>query len=67
LYITEIYYVTTTMTTVGYGDISPMGNESVDALLVEEIFCMFMIFFGIAVFGLVQNRVSGIKTQESPD
>lgn len=47
IYVKAIYFSTTTMTTVGYGDISATGDH------LEQIFCMLMIFFGMAVFALI--------------
>ena len=59
VYITSIYFATTTMTTVGYGDISAKDN------MYEQIYCMLMIFFGMALFALVQNRTMSLKNHES--
>lgn len=49
------------MTTVGYGDISASGNPK------EQSFCIFMIFFGLAMFSLVQSRVGNMKESESTE
>jgi len=43
-YITSIYWAFTTMTTVGYGDISPTNND-------EMVFGIFGILIGGTVFG----------------
>lgn len=59
VYITSIYFATTTMTTVGYGDISAKDN------MYEQIYCMLMIFFGMALFALVQNRTMSLKNHET--
>ena len=47
MYIQAIYFSTTTMTTVGYGDASATGSPA------EQVYCMVMIFFGMAVFALI--------------
>jgi hypothetical protein len=39
------------MTTVGYGDISATGS------VIEQLYVCVMIFFGMAVFALIQNRI----------
>lgn len=57
IYVQSYYFACTTMTTVGYGDISASGNT------VEQIYCMIMIFFGMAVFALVQSRVMSLKSE----
>jgi len=41
-YIDSIYFVVVTITTIGYGDISPQTN-------LGKIFTMFFCFFGIAM------------------
>lgn len=46
LYIAAIYWVMTTLTTVGYGDFSGNTNR-------ENIFQMIVIFIGIGFFGYI--------------
>ena len=43
------------MTTVGYGDLSATGSP------IEQIYVCIMIFFGMAVFALIQNRIQNLK------
>jgi hypothetical protein len=50
-YVTSLYFASTTMTTVGYGDQSSGGNLS------EELYAFFIIFFSIILFALLQNRM----------
>ena len=49
IYFNSIYFITTTMTTVGYGDIS----ANTDGQKVEKFFMCFVEFFGIAVFTMI--------------
>lgn len=55
MYISAFYYVTTTISTVGYGDIySKTGLECLFTILCE--------FFGIALFGYISGGlVSAVK------
>ena len=52
-YITSIYWVVTTLTTVGYGDV--YGHTS-----FEYIYTMFVEFLGIAVFSMIMSSVNHI-------
>ncbi|KAL4482569.1 hypothetical protein ABPG72_005812 [Tetrahymena utriculariae] len=48
IYITGYYYVTTTIATVGYGDLA-------SKTVMEEFYTMFCEFFGIALFGYISG------------
>ncbi|KAL4433513.1 hypothetical protein ABPG74_002910 [Tetrahymena malaccensis] len=48
IYITGYYYVTTTISTVGYGDLA-------SKTVMEEFYTMFCEFFGIALFGYISG------------
>lgn len=50
-YNKAMYYVVTTLTTVGYGDITPTTNAG-------RIFAMFNMLLGVGVFGVVIGQVS---------
>lgn len=52
-YITSIYWVVTTLTTVGYGDV--YGHTS-----FEYMYTMFVEFLGIAVFSMIMSSVNHI-------
>ena len=52
-YITSIYWVVTTLTTVGYGDV--YGHTS-----FEYVYTMFVEFLGIAVFSMIMSSVNHI-------
>lgn len=43
IYIISFYFVTTTITTVGYGDISATNNN-------ERIFAVVLLFVGVITF-----------------
>jgi len=51
VYITAIYWVVTTLTTVGYGDIYGTTEE-------EFIFTMVVEFIGILVFSIIMSTVN---------
>eukprot|EP00930_Biecheleria_cincta_P043155 TRINITY_DN2966_c0_g3_i1.p1 TRINITY_DN2966_c0_g3~~TRINITY_DN2966_c0_g3_i1.p1 ORF type:complete len:1469 (-),score=229.68 TRINITY_DN2966_c0_g3_i1:41-4447(-) len=50
-YAASLYWVFTTMTTVGYGDITPTNN-------VERAVAVFVMIFGAAVFGYIVGSVA---------
>ena len=53
-FLNSIYFMTTTMTTVGFGDNKGM-NES------ERIFLSIIMFFGLAMFTIIVNQVMSIR------
>lgn len=55
LYITALYYVVTTMSTVGYGDIS--GGTT-----LERIFCIFLMLSGVISFNLISGTLGSLIT-----
>jgi Ion channel len=61
VYIDSLYFVTTSMTTVGYGDIVASSNiPETNALLM--MFTMIMQFSGILLFSLTSLRVRSLKS-----
>lgn len=55
VYISGYYFITTTIATVGYGDIVPLTVS-------ERLYAMFCEFFGIALFGYISGGlVSAVK------
>jgi len=53
LYLTSFYFTTTTITTVGYGDISA-------STIVEKIFCIIMMIIGVIAFSLSSASLSSL-------
>ena len=58
IYIDAIYWTITTLTTIGYGDITPTSTEA-------KIFTMFVMISGLAVYGLVIGYFSKIIAMKS--
>jgi voltage-gated potassium channel len=58
-YIRAIYWAVTTLTTIGYGDITPEQNN-------EMIFTMFVQFLGVALYGYIISSISKILLKEDP-
>jgi Trk-type K+ transport system membrane component len=52
-YLTSFYFTVTTITTVGYGDIS--GSSS-----LEQIFCIILMVIGVVGFGLLSGALTNI-------
>ncbi len=58
IYIRAIYFIVTSLTTVGYGDIKGVTNY-------ELLFQMGLEFIGIAFFSLLMSSINNILVQES--
>jgi voltage-gated potassium channel len=52
-YINAIYWCITTLTTVGYGDISPVTD-------LQKILTMVAMFFGVVIYGYVIGNVASL-------
>jgi hypothetical protein len=55
-YLVALYWAFTTMTTVGYGDVTPQTDE-------ERIFCIFAMIIGVAFYSC-RRRVPTPSTRE---
>jgi hypothetical protein len=59
-YVTAIYYVTTTASTVGYGDYFARSPQ-------EKVFALFLEFIGICVFSLIMGNITSLKYKRRID
>jgi hypothetical protein len=57
IYISALYWVVTTLTTVGYGDIK-------GAVYQEYLFTMAVEFLGIAFFALIMGSINKILNED---
>ena len=53
LYLTSIYFTITTITTVGYGDISISTP-------LEKIFCIIVMLIGVIAFSIASGSLASI-------
>ena len=58
-YVQSLYWIITTLTSVGYGDIVPVGN-------IEMLFTIFLQLFGVGVLAFLVGTVVGIFTKKNP-
>lgn len=52
-YLVGLYFIATTVTTVGYGDISPINN-------IERGFCCILMFIGVIAFSFATGALGSI-------
>lgn len=55
IYLTSIYFTVTTITTVGYGDISITTP-------IEKVFCIFGMIIGVISFSFASGSLSSIMS-----
>jgi hyperpolarization activated cyclic nucleotide-gated potassium channel 2 len=53
LYITSVYFTTTTIVTVGYGDIGPFNTA-------EKLVCILLMLIGVISFTFATGALSSI-------
>ena len=53
LYIMSFYFIVTTTSTVGYGDLSA-------STLIERIFCILVMLAGVTAFTFISGSVSSV-------
>ena len=58
-YVDALYWTITTLTTVGYGDIIPVG-------VVQKIYTIFVQILGVGVYGLLIGNLASIISQTDP-
>lgn len=51
-FVDALYFVVTTLTTVGYGDLKPQQNDT-------KLFTCFYVIFGIGFIGSALSIVAG--------
>ena len=56
LYLMSFYFVTTTVTTVGYGDMSPANS-------LERVFSIMMLFVGVMCFASISGSLTSMISQ----
>jgi hypothetical protein len=61
LYLMSVYFVITTMTTVGYGDISA-------GTVTEQLFCIILMILGVVIFTFLSGALASmIGTMDEDD
>ena len=53
VYFQAFYFIVTTMTTVGYGDMYA-------TTIREQIFCVFLMLFGVFYFSMISGSLTSI-------
>lgn len=53
LYVTSLYFIVTTTSTVGYGDMSA-------STLIERIFCILIMLAGVTSFTFISGSLSSV-------
>lgn len=59
-YVISLYWVFTTMTTVGYGDVVPTNN-------MERLFAVGVMLFGATVFGYIISTIAEMSNEHNRD
>ncbi len=58
-YIKSLYWTITTITTVGYGDITPLNST-------QMIYAMLVEILGVGVYGYIIGKVAGFLSKRDP-
>ena len=53
LYLTSFYFIITTFSTVGYGDISATNP-------IEKVFCIIIMFLGVTAFAAGTSELTNL-------
>jgi len=59
IYITSLYWVIETLTTVGYGETAPITNA-------QYIFAMIIMLAGVGTYGFIIGNVANILSKSNP-
>lgn len=58
-YVNSLYWSVQTLTTVGYGDVSPVNN-------LQRIYTMLVMVFGVGIYGYLIGNVVSIFAKSNP-
>ncbi len=58
-YIHSLYWCITTLSTVGYGDITPVNNA-------QMIYAIFVMALGVGIYGYIIGKIAGILSKKDP-
>ena len=58
-YVNALYWSVTTITTVGYGDVTPMN-------LIERMYAMVTMVVGLGIFGFFIGSITSILSKKDP-
>jgi voltage-gated potassium channel len=58
-YLKSIYWAVTTITTIGYGDITPVTNSQI-------VFTMFVEIIGVGTYGYLIGKMASFFTKKDP-
>ena len=58
-YVSSLYWVVATMTTVGYGDITPDSDA-------QRLYAIFTMLLGYSLIGYLIGSIAGILTKKNP-
>jgi hypothetical protein len=58
-YITSLYWVVETLSTVGYGEVTPVTNA-------QHIYAMVIMLFGVGVYGFIIGNVANLLSKRNP-
>jgi hypothetical protein len=58
-YVTSLYWVVETISTVGYGETNPINN-------LQYMYAMVIMLFGVAVYGFIIANIANILSKRNP-